>query len=373
MRAAHPETRGGKLTRITADEAFDLKPFWSPRPGPYGRPMLGFHTNRAGGNVDIWLIPFTGRGAHPVIDPSPLQPGHGDACQGGPPHDVRLTDNSTVQEDGDWSLDGQWIAFRSEEYGSKDIVIRPACGGASIRVTSSPLLEHDPAWSPDGCFIAFMRNSSIGAPGDIWIVEVGTGQETRLTSHSAADGEPDWSPDGRWIVFSSTRSGSRDLYLLEVDDPETQGGTPIRVTDHAGRDETPNWHPKQDRIVFRSDRSGSFDLWVADVSGLTAVSTSPGLTTARQSEEGKVSASPNPFNPVTTLAFSLEAASRYELVIHDVSGREVRRFVGTGRSGQNAVLWNGTNQRGAGVASGVYFVSLIAEGQHSVGRLILTR
>ncbi len=66
---------------------------------------------------------------------------------------------------------------------------------------------------------------------------------------------------------------------------------------------------------------------------------------------------PNPFNPSTTLEFSLARDSRVELTIHDVAGRLVRTLVSDDRpAGRHAVVWNGKDEQGGAVAAGIYFV-----------------
>ncbi len=68
---------------------------------------------------------------------------------------------------------------------------------------------------------------------------------------------------------------------------------------------------------------------------------------------------PNPFNPTTTISFQLSAVSRITLMIYDILGREVRTLVNEKETaGPHAVLWDGTDQDGRHVASGVYYYQL---------------
>lgn len=68
---------------------------------------------------------------------------------------------------------------------------------------------------------------------------------------------------------------------------------------------------------------------------------------------------PNPFNPTTTLEFSLSRPSHVALSIYDVSGAFVTRVHdGALAAGPHRLQWDGTDQGGAPVASGVYFVEL---------------
>ena len=68
---------------------------------------------------------------------------------------------------------------------------------------------------------------------------------------------------------------------------------------------------------------------------------------------------PNPFNPSTTLEFTLPEAARVDLDVYDVSGRRVRTlFSGPARPGTVAVRWDGLDGKGRAVASGTYFARL---------------
>lgn len=65
---------------------------------------------------------------------------------------------------------------------------------------------------------------------------------------------------------------------------------------------------------------------------------------------------PNPFNPSTTIAFEVDAAGHVDLSVYDSSGRLVRSLVsGELRSGRHTAVWDGRDDAGRSVASGVYF------------------
>ncbi len=70
---------------------------------------------------------------------------------------------------------------------------------------------------------------------------------------------------------------------------------------------------------------------------------------------------PNPFNPETTIQFDLAGETTVSLRVYDMTGQVVRTLVSANRSaGTYTELWNGTNEQGVKVGSGVYFYELKA-------------
>jgi hypothetical protein len=68
---------------------------------------------------------------------------------------------------------------------------------------------------------------------------------------------------------------------------------------------------------------------------------------------------PNPFNPRTTIAFSLAGPATVDLRIHDLTGRLVTVLRhGHETAGSHAVIWEGRDQRGRTMPSGTYFYRL---------------
>ena len=68
---------------------------------------------------------------------------------------------------------------------------------------------------------------------------------------------------------------------------------------------------------------------------------------------------PNPFNPETVIRYSIPVHAQVELSIHDIRGHPVRRLVcSSQQAGTHAVCWDGCDDSGRRVATGVYFYRL---------------
>jgi hypothetical protein len=83
---------------------------------------------------------------------------------------------------------------------------------------------------------------------------------------------------------------------------------------------------------------------------------------------------PNPFNPSTEIVYSLPRDTHVELKIVDALGRFVTRLAdGFQHSGEHTQTWNGTDQEGQGMPSGVYLCQLKTENQTRTHKLLLIR
>ena len=71
---------------------------------------------------------------------------------------------------------------------------------------------------------------------------------------------------------------------------------------------------------------------------------------------------PNPFNPITEIGFSLPKMSKVNLTVYNVLGQEVINLIESSLpSGNHRVIWDGRNELGAAVGSGIYFYRLTAD------------
>ncbi|MBN2000871.1 carboxypeptidase regulatory-like domain-containing protein [candidate division KSB1 bacterium] len=83
---------------------------------------------------------------------------------------------------------------------------------------------------------------------------------------------------------------------------------------------------------------------------------------------------PNPFNPVTNIHYSLPQTGYLELSIYNVLGHEIRSlFSGSKPAGRYSVKWNGTDDNGHLVSSGIYFYRLKTEDHVQIRRMILLK
>lgn len=87
---------------------------------------------------------------------------------------------------------------------------------------------------------------------------------------------------------------------------------------------------------------------------------------------------PNPFNPTTAIEFNLPERNVVNLSIYDISGRVVRtllsgELVAGFYTGSQAIVWNGKDDSGNNVSSGVYFYRLRADGEDQTRKMVLVR
>jgi len=83
------------------------------------------------------------------------------------------------------------------------------------------------------------------------------------------------------------------------------------------------------------------------------------------------SVAPNPMRDQMTVAFTLARESRVELAVYALDGRRVRTLAsGSRNAGSHVAAWNGRDDRGRGLPSGVYFCRLAAGGERAVRRLV---
>jgi hypothetical protein len=101
---------------------------------------------------------------------------------------------------------------------------------------------------------------------------------------------------------------------------------------------------------------------------------STGLADGSLPAVGDLTASPNPFNPRTTLRFELAAASPVSLQLYDGCGRCVRTLVqGDFPAGSHDAIWNGRDDAGRELAAGTYLAVLRSGGAATARKVCILK
>ncbi len=116
----------------------------------------------------------------------------------------------------------------------------------SANLIASPIQFPDtPSLSPNGNTIYFSWN------GDLWTVPVNGGIARQITTHPADDSQPHISPDGKKLAFISDRSGHRQVYVADLEDPDF---APVQITHHTAGYRLEDWFPDGDHLLVSSQQ-----------------------------------------------------------------------------------------------------------------------
>ena len=193
-----------------------------------------------------------------------------------------------------------------------------------------------------------------------WLVELEIDETGSVISSSGFPGP----------VTGNVFTEPGDMYdylagLLAFDLPDHPGGAEIMFLDASAEGDS-LMSGTFDMDCTDGCEGGVFELaWCAtDVGNEVPVASSLGLRNH-----------PNPFNPWTTISFRLPEPAAVTLRVYDASGRLIRTLVAEQMfdEGKGEVVWNGRNDRGAAVASGVYFTRLDAGRYGETRRMTLLK
>ncbi len=121
-------------------------------------------------------------------------------------------------------------------------------------------------------------------------------------------------------------------------------------------------------ITNRNGAAGDYTIYVEADEGTSTPEATPVSLALLPS-------SPNPFNPRTTVRYTLPAAATVDLAIYDLQGRRLRQLLAGGiqASGTHAVVFDGTDDAGATLGAGVYLCRLAADGKVFNQKLTLVK
>jgi hypothetical protein len=118
------------------------------------------------------------------------------------------------------------------------------------------------------------------------------------------------------------------------------------------------------------DKTWSSPIWVSVEDAVTGVESGESMPLAVSLSPGV----PNPFNPVTKIAYALPSSMKIDLAIYDISGRRIATLAtGQKSAGRHETYWGGADDRGVEVASGIYFARLETPGKSEMRKLVLLK
>jgi len=83
---------------------------------------------------------------------------------------------------------------------------------------------------------------------------------------------------------------------------------------------------------------------------------------------------PNPFNPETTISFSVPTDGKVLVTIYNIKGQKIKQLLNeTMLTGKHAVIWNGTDSNGKSVSSGLYFAKIKQGNTHRIHKMMLMK
>ena len=88
----------------------------------------------------------------------------------------------------------------------------------------------------------------------------------------------------------------------------------------------------------------------------------------------EIANAPNPFNPSTTITYTLGSDAQVSLTIFDMQGRTVKSLVNASQTaGSHAAVWDGTNEAGVQVPSGSYIYQVSTGSEVETKLMLLTK
>lgn len=235
-----------------------------------------------------------------------------------------------------------------------------------VSPVTSPLERclHAACYDATGGRMIMYGGQNAGALDDIWAFDFATNTWADLT--------PATRPPGRWFAAVVCDDANRRVTVFGgstlagltgevwVFDLWTEAWTqlfPSGTSPSQREGAAAVYDAAADRMVFFGGNDGTSlnEVWAIENLSQTATSAG-GRATAALGLEQNV---PNPFNPSTVISYQLHRTGPVALRVYGIRGEVVRTLVsGSAGAGEYSAVWDGRDDRGRRVSSGVYFYRL---------------
>jgi len=254
-----------------------------------------------------------------------------------------------------------------------------------------PLKYLDPTISPDNkyVYVNIMERIDNNTVSQLYRMPFEGGELEQLTFFEEVRfgycRNMNFSPDGLWLLFdycfgvyvyNTFTDQTFDAFTGE----ETNKPYPPPFDVNHGWETSPNWRPDGTTFCYslmdggRNDYRVGYEIYICGFNAAKYAVLPTLVENAAPSSFIVLRNYPNPFNPATTIEFSIPEAGFVDLVIYDITGRKIRELVsGDVTPGVHSVFWDGRDENGSPVSSGV-FISRLKTGDNVVSnRMMLVK
>ena len=167
------------------------------------------------------------------------------------------------------SPNGQQVAFVANVDGDQDLLLLDIASDTISALTENDYVDRDPNWSRDGRFIVFTSDQDSPGFSDIYLLTFNLSGEgdapftiQRLTDDGGNSFSPSFSFDTTQIVYLNDEGGDADIVVMTLEGAQARIITPGETAE----DRSPVWSPAGQHIIFISNRiDDRFQVYAANV------------------------------------------------------------------------------------------------------------
>jgi hypothetical protein len=187
----------------------------------------------------------------------------------------------------------------------------------------------------------------------------------------------DLDPSGDWLLFTIVKSQLPGARVYNLRSGKTCAVLPDST---AVKAERARFSPDGKRFCYIHTVANSethrqeTSLYIKDITLPATDPDATGIAVTAPAAFALTVNHPNPFNPSTTISFTLPASGAASLSVYNVAGQKIRELVnGPLGAGMHFVVWDGRDDSGKPVSSGVYLTRLTSGKHSATGRMLLAK
>jgi Tol biopolymer transport system component len=167
----------------------------------------------------------------------------------------------TLMQTVGWLLHGDVVSYVSTRGGFGDIFLLDINTGQTLQITHDDASEEWARWSPDGQYIAYAADDRVGGL-HIFVMDAYGRHIQQLTNGDSVNWFPTWSPDGTAFAVSSGRNmQTYNIFILN----SKNGVSETYLPEIAPQDRVTSWYGN--RLLFSAGESSHFEIYSVNADG----------------------------------------------------------------------------------------------------------